>query len=77
MHKEDKGKKAGSDAAYQDSVTAPLGRAHDEDITGLQDNDEDDKDDAPIDLSTSAELLKEALTAIEKVNSLWSVQKYD
>ena len=76
MHREDKGKKTGSDAAYQDSVTAPLDRAHDEDITGLQDKDEDDVDDAPVDLSTSAEILKEALTAIEKVNSLGSVRKY-
>ena len=75
MHKEDKGKKAGSDTAYQDLVTAPLDRAHDEDITGLQ--DEGDEDDAPVNPSTSAELLREALTAIQKVNYLQSVQKYN
>lgn len=75
MHK---GKKAGSDdPAYQDSVTAPLDRAHDEDITGSHDKDEDDEDDVPIDPSTSAELLQEVLTAVEKVNPLRSVQKYD
>ena len=75
MHKEDKGKKAGSDAAYQDSVTAPLDRAHDEDITGLQ--DEGDEDNAPVDPSISAELLGEALTAIQKVSYLQSVRKYN
>ena len=73
MHKGDKGKKASSDAAYQDSVTAPLGRAHDEDITGLQDEVDEDKDDVPIDSSTSGEPLREVLTAVEKVNSLLSV----
>jgi hypothetical protein len=74
VHKGDKGKKATSDAAYQDSVTAPLGRAHDEDITGLQDeDDEDDEDDVPIDSSTSGEPLREVLTAVEKVNPLLSV----
>ena len=57
MHKEDNGKKAGSDAAYQDSVTAPLDRAHDKDIMGLQDKDEDEEDNAPVDPSISAELL--------------------
>ena len=75
MHREDKGKKTGSDAAYQDSVTALLDRAHDEDITGLQ--DEGDEDDAPVDPSISAELLREALTAIQKVSYLQSVQKYN
>jgi hypothetical protein len=73
VHSEDKGKKMGSDAAYQDSVTAPLDGAHDKDIMRLQDKDEDDVDNAPVDLSTSAKLLKETLTAIEKVNSLLSV----
>ena len=75
MHKEDKGKKAGSDATYQDLVIAPLNQAHDEDIMGLQ--DEGDEGDAPVDPSTSAELLREALTAIQKVNYLQSVQKYN
>jgi hypothetical protein len=73
VHKGDKGKKASSDAAYQDSVTAPLGQAHDEDIMGLQDEDNEDEDDVPIDLSTSGEPLTEVLTAVEKVNSLLSV----
>ena len=73
MHKGDKGKKASSVAAYQDSVTAPLGRAHDEDITGLQDEDDADEDDVPIDSSTSGEPLREVLTAVEKVNPLLSV----
>ena len=73
MHKGDKGKKASSDAAYQDSVTAPLGRAHDEDITGLQDEDDEDEDDILIDSSTSGEPLREVLTAVEKVNPLLSV----
>jgi hypothetical protein len=68
-----KGKKAGSNPAYQDLVTAPLDRAHDEDIMGLHDEDENDEDDVPIDPSTSAELLQEVLTAVEKVNPLWSV----
>jgi hypothetical protein len=72
-----KGKKTGSDPAYQDSVTAPLDRAHDEDIMGLQDKDEDDEDDVPTDPSTSTELLQEVLTAVEKVNPLRSIQKYD
>jgi hypothetical protein len=67
VHKEDKGKKAGPDAAYQDSVTAPLDRAHDEDITGLQDKDEEEVN-IPVDPSTSAEQLKEVLAAVEKVN---------
>ena len=62
MHKGDKGKKASSDAAYQDSVTAPLGQAHDEDIMGLQDEDNEDE-----------EPLREVLTAVEKVNPLLSV----
>jgi hypothetical protein len=75
VHKEDKGKKAGSDAAYQDSVTAPLDWAHDEDTTGLQDKDEEE-DDVPVDPSTSAEQLKEVLTAVKKVNPLLSVQNY-
>ena len=74
MHKDDKGKKASSDPAYQDLVTAPLGRAHDEDVTGLQDEDENDKDNVPIDQLTSAEQLKEVLTAMEKVNPPLSVQ---
>ena len=73
MHKEDKGKKAGPNAAYQDSVTAPLDQAHNEDIMGLQDEDEEE-DNIPIDPSTSAEQLKEVLTTVEKVNPLWSVQ---
>jgi hypothetical protein len=73
VHKEDKGKKAGPDAAYQDSVTAPLDQAHDEDITGLQDKDEE-RDNIPVDPSTSAEQLKEVLATVEKVNSIWSVQ---
>jgi hypothetical protein len=73
VHKGDKGKKASSDAAYQDSVTAPLGRAHDEDITGLQDEDDEDEDDVPIDSSPSGEQLREVLTAVEKVNPLLSV----
>jgi len=72
-----KDKKAGSDPAYQDSVTAPLDRAHDEDIMGLQDKDDDDEDDVPIGPSTSAELLQEVLTAVKKVNPLQSVQEYD
>jgi len=72
-----KGKKTGSDPAYQDLVTAPLDRAHDEDIMGLQDKDEDDEDDVPTDPSTSAELLQEVLTAVENVNPLRSIQKYD
>ena len=73
MHKEDKGKKAGPNAAYQDLVTAPLDQAHNEDIMGLQDEDEEE-DNIPIDPSTSAEQLKEVLTTVEKVNPLWSVQ---
>ena len=73
MHKGDKGKKASSDAAYQDSVTAPLSQAHDEDIMGLQDEDDEDEDDVPIDSSTSGEPLREVLTAVEKVNPLLSV----
>ena len=73
MHKGDKGKKASSDTAYQDSVTAPLGQAHDEDITGLQDEDDEDEDNVPIDSSTSGEPLREVLTAVEKVNPLLSV----
>jgi hypothetical protein len=67
VHKEDKGKKAGPNAAYQDPVTAPLDRAHDEDITGLQDKDEEE-DNIPVDPSTSAKQLKEVLAAVEKVN---------
>ena len=76
MHKGDKSKKASSDAAYQDSVTMPLSRAHDEDITGLQDEDEDDEDedDTPIDPSMSSDQLKGMLTAVEKVNFLLSVR---
>lgn len=66
MHKGDKGKKASSEAAYQDSVTAPLSRSHDEDITGLQDEDEED-DDTIHPLMSSGQL-KEVLTAVEKVN---------
>jgi len=74
VHK-DKGKKATSNAAYQDSVTAPLSRAHDEDITGFQDedNDEDEPDDTPFNPSTSFGQLKEVLTAVEKVNFVLSV----
>ena len=73
MHKEDKGKKAGPDVAYQDLVTAPLDRAHDEDITGFQDKDEEE-DNIPIDPSSSAEQLKQVLATVEKVNPIWSVQ---
>ena len=73
MHKGDKGKKASSDAAYQDSVTAPLGQAYDEDIMRLQDEDDEDKDNVPIDSSTSGEPLIEVLTAVERVNPLLSV----
>jgi hypothetical protein len=72
-----KGKKAGSDPTYQNLVTTPLDRAHNEDIMGLQDKDGDDEDNVPIDPSNSAELLQEVLTAVEKVNPLWFVQKYD
>jgi hypothetical protein len=82
VHK-DKGKKASSDGAYQDSVTAPLSRDHDEDITGFQDELEDDDDeDEPDDTGTpinppptpSAGQLKEVLTAVEKVNFVLSVR---
>ena len=64
MHKGDKGKKASSDTAYQDSVTTPLSQDHDEDITGLQDKDEDEDDGTPI--HSSSNQLKEVLTAVEK-----------
>ena len=74
MHKGDKGQKANSDAAYQDSVTAPLSRAHDDDVTGLQDEDEGDEDDIPIHPSTSSDQLKEVLTAVEKVIFVLSVR---
>jgi hypothetical protein len=74
VHKGDKGKKASSDTAYQDSVTVPLSRAHDEDIAALQDEDEDDEGDTPIHPSTSSEQLKEVLTAVEKVNFVLSVR---
>ena len=73
MHKEKKGWKVNSDTAYQNSVTALLGWAHNEDITGLQDEDYEDEDDVPIDLLTWGKQLKEVLTAVEKVNSLLSV----
>ena len=69
MQRGDKSTKASSDPADQDSVAAPLGQAHDEDITGLQDEDEEDEDNVPFDPSTSPEQLKEILTAVEKVNS--------
>jgi len=74
VHKGDKGQKANSDAAYQDSVTAPLSRAHDDDVTGLQDEDEGDEDDIPIHPSTSSDQLKEVLTAVEKVIFVLSVR---
>ena len=80
MHK-DKGNKASSDAAYQDSVTAPLSWAHDEDITGFQDEDDEDEDedDTPIHPSTLSDQLKEVLTAVEKVNfvpSVWNMTNH-
>jgi len=73
VHKGDNGKKASSDAAYQDSVTVPLSWAHDEDITGLQDEDKDDED-TPIHPSTSSDQLKEVLTTMDKVNFVLSVR---
>jgi hypothetical protein len=74
VHKGDKGKKVSSDTAYQDSVTVPLSRAHDEDIAALQEEDEDNEDDMPIHPSTSSDQLKEVLTAVEKVNFVLPVR---
>ena len=69
MHKgPEAAKKASADAAYQDSVTAPLSRAHDEDVTGMQ--DEEDKTSAihPWASESASGQLQEVLTAVEKVN---------
>ncbi|KIM78191.1 hypothetical protein PILCRDRAFT_11410 [Piloderma croceum F 1598] len=58
-------KKGDSEAAYQESVTAPLGHKHDDDAVG-QDAD-DDKESDP--LPDSKEVLQEVLLAIEKASS--------
>jgi hypothetical protein len=57
-----KDKKGDSETAYQESVTAPLGREHDDDAVG-QDADDDKELDPPPD---SEEVLQEVLSAIEK-----------
>ena len=57
-------KKGDSEAAYQESVMAPLDREHDDDAVG-QDADDDGESDPPPD---SEEVLQEVLTAIEKAS---------
>ena len=60
-----KDKKGDSEAAYQESVAAPLGHEHDDDAVG-QDAD-DDKELDP--LPDSEEVLQEVLSALEKASS--------
>ena len=50
--------------AYQDSVTAPLSRQHDEEIAAQEDPPEDDADSLPNDTSENLHIV---LSAIAKV----------
>jgi hypothetical protein len=69
MHKgPETAKKASTDAAYQDSVTAPLSRANDEDITGVQDEEDGDEDNTSVHPWASDQSKAGVLTAVEKVN---------
>jgi hypothetical protein len=49
--------------SYQDSVTAPIGREHDDDAVDHDDQDDDDDEDPDPEV-----VLSEVLSAIEKVN---------
>jgi hypothetical protein len=66
-------KKTTDQGAYQDSVAAPLGREHDDEITAQEDALEDDSssntDDAPGDLHG-------VLSAIERVIILLPLRKH-
>jgi hypothetical protein len=55
--------KKGPESAYQDSVTAPIGREHDDDAVGLEDEIDGEN------LGTEV-VLREVLTAVEKVSLL-------
>jgi hypothetical protein len=56
--------------AYQDSVTAPLSRQHDEEVATQEDLPEDDKDNL---LNDTSKNLQVVLSAIEKVVLLHTI----
>ena len=62
--KKDKKKKDKYEGAYQDSITAPLGHEHDDDVVGQLDGGDEDPD---ISESDPELHLMEVLSAIEKV----------
>lgn len=57
-------KKKHSNGAYQDSVTAPIGREHDDDAINRDDENDEDEDEDP----DPEVMLREVLSAVEKVN---------
>jgi hypothetical protein len=56
--------------AYQDSVTAPLSRQHDDEVAAQEDPPEDDEVNLPNDTS---ENLQVVLSAIDKVVTLHTI----
>ena len=62
-------KKDGTETAYQDSVTAPIGCEHDDDAVGQEDDNDDEEPEPPPAPKEQEVVLREVSSAVGKVRN--------